>query len=742
VETFYGDRFYWSGSPQPGKEVLHLLGTLAFSTALLVVDRNVSTGWISSYVTDTRIRIVEWPGGEGAKAIAGLSSFAAAQEDWLDKNSVVVVAGGGSMLDFIGLCCGLMYRGLRYLSVPTSLIGLADAAYGGKTAVNHGAKNQLGMYHHPTMVYANPLFLDTLPERHLRSGMIEIVKLGIFFPDIKAAVADVLAGRRSAADTARMAARRKLELLADDPFEETDAAVLLYGHPFANSFESFASGRPGCRLSHGEAVALGISFSAWLSESAGGSGDRLAPELAAISEWVEPRHLAEQAAPPVSDFVALLGQDKYAARDVIRIPAIGDTTGFTTLPLAYVAEQYPAWLTWLGVNREPAPAPRTTTAPYDRPSRYIAGLPYDETVTPLRVTAADGPFLITSDGRRLLDWSTCLNVPLGHDIRLDTATLPMNAGNYRTDQRDALVARLVDIFPYLSGFQFRSSGTEAVEAALRYCHASVGTRSRMVVVEDCYHGLTLGAQALMGKAPGRYFDRTTLAFAALSHRDRMLAEFDRHLRSGPVVLWLEGVQGATLRRLPSEFLSLVADLQAEYPGRFVVVGDDMLASIRTGSWCSLGDVAPDILLGGKSWAAGFPFSFFGVKEWLREAAGDILGTTSYGGNPIACAYAVHTIERATGLLSRIQEVEATFRERFSAEALSFPELRRAEWHGMLFGVEARDADAAAAIARRAADNGLLVSRLDTVIRCSPPLDLNDDLLDVGLKTLLDSVASE
>jgi 3-dehydroquinate synthase len=742
MEAFYGDRYYWSESGDAAEEIARLLATVQHSSVGVFIDRNVPYEWLVHESLGNEAFVQRIDGGEEAKTLAGVTRFIGEHQRHLDRNSVVVVAGGGATLDLLGLCCGLMYRGIRYISVPTSLIALADAAYGGKTAVNYGAKNQIGMYHHPQMVYANPGFLRSLPDVHLRSGMIEVAKLAVFFADIRDTLDAVRDERARPGDAARLAARRKLELLELDPYEENGASVLLYGHPLGNAFETFVSERHARHLPHGLAVALGISFSAWLSERLGKPEDRHREQLALVADWLDPVPFARESTPASAhELLGLLARDKYAGAEVLMVPAICDIRGYTPVPLETIGVEYEAWRGWLlsqpgaGVTGSGEGAIRAS----EPSSAYIAGSPTDETVAPLQIVSADGPFLVTSAGRRILDWATCLNAPFGHGERLETSALPVNAGNYRTAQRDAVVRRLHDLFPALAGFQFRSSGTEAVEAGMRYLATAFGATPHMVTVEGCYHGLTLGARSLMGTAGDAGITITELPFWALLDPSVAASELRRILSAGPAAVWLEGVQGATLRRLPAEFLALLTDLQAEYPGRLALVCDDMLASIRCGAWCSLnGALEPDVLIAGKSWACGYPFSFFGVAPWVRKEGGDILGTTSYGGNPIACAYAAHTIDRIVRgrLLDRIGAIESGYAHVLADGLAGLESVVRNEWHGLLFGFEMRNTERALEVARRAADGGLLVSQLGPVIRCSPPLDIRDELLDQGLQALL------
>ncbi|HJP60075.1 MAG TPA: aminotransferase class III-fold pyridoxal phosphate-dependent enzyme [Gemmatimonadaceae bacterium] len=743
MEAFYGNRYFWSQSAAPVEDIVRLLGSLPHSTLGVFFDSNVPLDVLAgpSFTRAAFLERVE--GGEGSKTLSTVTRIINAHQRELDKNSLVLIVGGGATLDLIGLCCGLMYRGIRYVSVPTSLMAMADAAYGGKTAVNQGAKNQIGMYHHPQLVYVNPLFLSTLPDMHMRSGMIEIVKLAIFFTDLRKRLNDFHANRAELIDLALLAARRKLELLEGDPFEEKTASVLLYGHPFGNAFETFARNRYGHHVPHGFAVALGMLYSAWLSERLVQTHGRHAEELALVSAWVDPVAFALNSTPMHADeMLALLARDKYTDGEQLRVPGICGEHGYTTVPLDRIGVEYDAWRSWLLSHADASAKAHAESSEAGNNTSYIAGQPSDETVAPLRFGSANGPFIITTTGRQLLDWATCLNAPFGHSIRLDTAMLPVNAGNYPTEQRDSLVHRLHDLFPFISGFQFRSSGTEAVEAGLRYIQAALAS-VHMVSIEGCYHGLTLGSRNLMGTGESSARHTELLFASLLADPEFSLGKIEALLQQTPVAVWLEGVQGATLRGLPEPFLRGLATLRMRYPGRIILICDDMLASIRCGHWYSTaGVLEPDVLIAGKSWANGFPFSFFGVTQWLRDVAGDILGTTSYGGNPVACANAVYTIDRIrrTQTLEHIRTQEAKYARRLAEGIVGMPNVIRSEWHGLLFGVEMANVETALQSARRAAMAGLLVSQIGSVIRCSPALDVTGDLLEWGLGVLRDSIS--
>lgn len=743
MNTFYDSKHFLSVSDEPGEEIRQLTESLAYSTLGVIADSNVPLDGLTRELFPGAVFVERLEGGEGCKTLPAVTRFVEAHQCVLDRNSLVIVIGGGAVLDIVGLCCGLMYRGIRYVSVPTTLIAMTDAAYGGKTAVNLGGKNQIGMYHHPEMVYVNPIFLRSLPDVHVASGMVEIAKLAIFFDDIRLALDDIRPGNETLTNVIILAARRKLELLERDPFEDNAASVLLYGHPFGNAFETFACNRNGYHVPHGFAVALGISFSAWLSEQLNEPTGRHVKEFDLLSRWIDLAALAKDMTPSnCNEMLILLARDKYAIGESIRVPAMSDHGGYTTVPLERVAVEYDAWRSWLLSNDIATADMRCDgAAKSEGTSAYIAGRPTDETIAPLRFSSADGPFIITTAGKRILDWSTCLNAPFGHSQRLDTSMLPVNSGNYPTEPRDTLVNRLRCIFTFMSGFQFRSSGTESVEAGLRYVLAALGSSAHTVSIEGCYHGLTMGARSLMGSGDA-IFRHTVLPFAMLQDSRSTALKLESLMQAGPIAVWLEGVQGATLRRLPAVFLDVLQNLRDRFPGNVALVCDDMLASIRCGDWCSISSALdPDVIIAGKSWANGYPFSFFGVAPWIRSTAGDILGTTSYGGNPIACANAVYTIARIEDaeILEHIRGCESEYEPVLASGVGGKASVVRSEWHGLLFGFEMVDTETALHTARSAANAGLLVSQIGPVIRCTPQIDISGDLLDRGLNILIKAI---
>ena len=116
--------------------------------------------------------------GEQSKDLTGLAgTWQWLMENGAGRNSLLINLGGGVVSDLGGFAAATFNRGMKYINIPTSLIGLVDAAIGGKSALNvSGIKNQAGLFYDPAAVFIIPAFLDTLPEDHYRSGFAEIIK--------------------------------------------------------------------------------------------------------------------------------------------------------------------------------------------------------------------------------------------------------------------------------------------------------------------------------------------------------------------------------------------------------------------------------------------------------------------------------------------------------------------------------------------------------------------------------------
>ena len=258
------------------------------------------------------------PRGERAKAPAVL------QRLWGDlaragigRDGGVVGVGGGATGDLAGFAAATFMRGIAVAHVPTTLLAMVDSSIGGKTGVDLAeGKNLVGAFHAPSAVFSDPAVLATLPARQVSSGLAEIIKTAY------------LADRESVGQTARsvervlgadlapatllvaMSAELKGSVVSADERESGLRELLNFGHTFGHAYEASS----GYRVTHGEAVAVGMVFATALAETLGLAPRSLRPGL---EELLERAKLPTRARIPARAW-EFLGRDKKARAGRIR----------------------------------------------------------------------------------------------------------------------------------------------------------------------------------------------------------------------------------------------------------------------------------------------------------------------------------------------------------------------------------------------------------------------------------------
>jgi 3-dehydroquinate synthase len=224
-------------------------------------------------------RAVRWrwltvASGEAAKELA------TAEDLWQrllaaggKRDSRILALGGGSIGDLAGFVSGCFLRGVEYAQLPTTLLAQVDAAVGGKTAVNlPGAKNSVGLFHHPALVVADTGCLATLPGRELRSGLAEVIKMAALLDTRLLGLVERQWDRLVAADPDALApvvaaaVRAKATVVVADPAEAGERRLLNFGHTLGHAIEAVLDYQ---RLRHGEAVAYGMLFALRLARGRG-----------------------------------------------------------------------------------------------------------------------------------------------------------------------------------------------------------------------------------------------------------------------------------------------------------------------------------------------------------------------------------------------------------------------------------------------------------------------------------------
>jgi 3-dehydroquinate synthase len=235
-------------------------------------------GELSATLGDDTL-LMEVPDGEQAKTPEALVScwdrLAAAG---FTRSDVVVALGGGSTTDLAGFVAASWLRGVRYISVPTTVLAMVDAAVGGKTGINLTAgKNLVGAFYEPAAVLCDLGLLTSLPPEEISSGLAEIVKAGFIaverITEIVAAdpaAATVVTGD-ALAELVRLSIQMKADVVSVDLRERTGEGEdigresLNYGHTLGHAIEKFEH----FRLRHGEAVSIGMVYAAEVAHRLG-----------------------------------------------------------------------------------------------------------------------------------------------------------------------------------------------------------------------------------------------------------------------------------------------------------------------------------------------------------------------------------------------------------------------------------------------------------------------------------------
>ncbi|HEU5472826.1 MAG TPA: 3-dehydroquinate synthase [Actinophytocola sp.] len=237
----------------------------------------------------------------------------------LDRLGSIVAVGGGATTDLGGFVAGTWLRGVRLVNVPTTLLGMVDAAIGGKTGINTEAgKNLVGVFHEPAAVLVDLDTLLTLPRPELVAGMAEVIKGG-FIADpriLELVEADPVAALDPAGDVLAELVQRTIQIKADvvaaDLRESNLREILNYGHTLGHAIER----REDYRWRHGAAVSVGLVFAAELARLTGRLDDATADRHRSALESIGlPTRYQADALP---ELVEIMFTDKKTRFGVLR----------------------------------------------------------------------------------------------------------------------------------------------------------------------------------------------------------------------------------------------------------------------------------------------------------------------------------------------------------------------------------------------------------------------------------------
>ena len=249
-----------------GYEALNtFLSKKEYSKYIIICDENTIEHCLSRLLFNcdvlTTAEIIELESGEKNKTLETcMQVWGALTDIGADKKSLIVNLGGGVISDLGGFVASTFKRGIDFITIPTTLLAMADASVGAKTGVDfEGIKNHIGTIYEPKGVFINIAFLETLSERHIINGYAEIIKIAL--------IADADFWRQikklkkleafCSEDIITKAIELKNKIVKKDLYEKNIRKSLNFGHSIGHAFES-AILQQKKDILHGEAIAIGM----------------------------------------------------------------------------------------------------------------------------------------------------------------------------------------------------------------------------------------------------------------------------------------------------------------------------------------------------------------------------------------------------------------------------------------------------------------------------------------------------
>lgn len=440
-----------------------------------------------------------------------------------------------------------------------------------------------------------------------------------------------------------------------------------------------------------------------------------------------------------------------------------------------------AWVDLRRVPHVPVPPPGPLSRDqHARCTKFFKGLSSQVKLFPVAFESGAGCVLRDVDGNEYIDFSSGIYVTtLGHchpkitEAVAKAAGQLMNAHDFTTPVKTKLVEKLASILPGdLNGFQFYDSGTVAVEAGVRVLRAATGKHETVSCFYD-YHGKTYGAVSLghirshvygAVRAPGAHMVPRPDTYRPMWKKadgtidtDQYLAFYDQYLDKATVGavagFVLEPIQGWGGSIMPPDdfFPKLRKFCDAR---KLLLMVDEVLTSWgRTGKWLCTEHwgVVPDVVTIGKGFGNGFPVTCVAVREPYKESFEAVSASSSYGGNPMACAAALASTEviEEEQLLehaTHLGEVALRRMERMKAEHRIVGDVRA---KGCLMGIElVKDRatkepfdKAGTLVYQKAFRKGLAWIPAGHILRMSPPIVMDEATLLKGLD-LIDEAIGE
>lgn len=204
------------------------------------------------------------PEGEESKSFQSVMNLAQKMlEDEITRNDVLIGFGGGMVTDLAGFVASVYMRGMKYVVMPTTMLGMVDAAIGGKTGIDFHGKNLIGTFYLADYVLIDPDFLKSFPDPRKLHGRGEVIKYGgivdkSIFDDLEKDPLDLMA-------IIQKSAKAKADVVSQDLLEGGMRKILNFGHTFGHAIEAIMD----YKIHHDEGIAIGMVLANKIAQNLG-----------------------------------------------------------------------------------------------------------------------------------------------------------------------------------------------------------------------------------------------------------------------------------------------------------------------------------------------------------------------------------------------------------------------------------------------------------------------------------------
>ncbi|HLR14832.1 MAG TPA: 3-dehydroquinate synthase [Bacillota bacterium] len=319
----------------------------AYSSVFVITDEHVYKHYGDSFIASiphNRVSQVIIPSGEQSKSFEQYYDLLTkALSEGIDRKGLIIAFGGGVVGDIAGFVASTLLRGIDYIQVPTTILA-HDSSVGGKVAINHPlGKNLIGHFYAPKAVVYDVALLKSLPPHEIRSGYTEIIKEALI--DHQSLFEEMIARPLTNCSTKdfipfiQKGIEIKARIVEEDERESGVRAFLNLGHTLGHAIEADAGYGT---LTHGEAVAIGLLFSLYVSEKTFSN----ALPLQSLYQWfIQNKYPIRIDAKRIPNYIELMKKDKKVHKDHIHMVLLKEigkpsTVGLTPTQLTSLLNEF------------------------------------------------------------------------------------------------------------------------------------------------------------------------------------------------------------------------------------------------------------------------------------------------------------------------------------------------------------------------------------------------------------------